>query len=80
MIPPPLTPLHPDETLIPLKLQQIDRMSTDAILRSLAPGHPDALKARPDGTMLDGHHRIHILRRRGVQVDHLPREVIPKQP
>jgi hypothetical protein len=76
----PLVPLHPDETLLPLKLAQIGRMTTDAILRSLAPGRPEALKARPDGTMLDGHHRIHVLRHRGVNVDHLPREIIPKLP
>jgi hypothetical protein len=34
-----------------------------------------ALKARPDGTVLDGHHRI-VLREREVGVDTLPREVV----
>ena len=29
---------------------------------SLEPGSPGALKARPDGTVLDGHHRIVVLR------------------
>jgi hypothetical protein len=29
--------------------------------------------------MLDGHHRIKILRDRGVDVDALPREIIDKQ-
>jgi hypothetical protein len=37
-----------------------------------------ALKTRPDGTMVDGHHRIKILRERGVDVDYLPREIVPK--
>jgi len=31
----------------------------------------------PDGTMMDGHHRILILRERGVAVDDLPRETLP---
>jgi hypothetical protein len=38
----------------------------------------DCLKTRPDGTILDGHHRIHILRGRGVDMDSLPRDVVTK--
>ena len=30
--------------------------------------------------MLDGHHRIKVLRERNVDVDLLPREVIEKEP
>jgi len=52
------------------------RLDTDALKSSLAPGHEHCLKTRPDGTMLDGHHRIHVLRMRQVDVDALPREVI----
>ena len=37
-----------------------------------------SLKVRPEGTILDGHHRIKILRDRGVDVDSLPRELIPQ--
>jgi hypothetical protein len=44
----------------------------------LKPGQVGALKARPDGTMVDGHHRIKILRERGVDMDSLPREIVPK--
>jgi hypothetical protein len=36
------------------------------------------LKVRPDGTILDGHHRVHVLRGRGEDVDALPREVRAK--
>jgi len=43
---------------------------------SLLPGVRDSLKVRPDGTILDGHHRIRVLRDRGVDVDALPREII----
>jgi hypothetical protein len=37
-----------------------------------------ALKARPDGTIIDGHHRIKVLRERGIDVDGLPREMVRK--
>jgi hypothetical protein len=46
---------------------------------SLLPGQKDCLKTRPDGTILDGHHRIYILRIRGVDVDALTREIILKE-
>jgi len=32
-----------------------------------------------DGTIIDGRHRIHILRQRGVDVDELPREIVTKK-
>lgn len=73
----PLKPLHADSSLIQGKLAQFRKLSTDELIESLAPGLPGALKARPDGTMLDGHHRVMILRERGVEVDALPREIIP---
>jgi hypothetical protein len=74
----PLKPLHPDSSLNPVKLTAIEKLSTDAIKRSLTPGTAHSLKTRPDGTMLDGHHRIHVLRRRNENVDLLPREEIRK--
>lgn len=60
------------------KLDGYARRSTEELIESLKPGKNDALKARPDGTMVDGHHRIKILRDRGIDVDALPREIIPK--
>ena len=75
---PPLKSIHPDESLLPLKLDKYRKLSTDVLIDSLRPGGEGCLKARPDGTMLDGHHRIKVLRERGVDVDALPREVIPK--
>jgi hypothetical protein len=44
----PLKPLH--SNLIKSKLDVFDRMSTDDLKKSLAPGEPNSLKARPDGT------------------------------
>ncbi len=57
----------------------MEKHVTDVLLDLLLPGQKDSLKTRPDGTILDGHHRIYILRRRGVEVDALPREIIVRE-
>lgn len=75
---PKLKPLHPLTGLIHTKLEELDRLPTESLTRSLLPGEQGSLKVRPDGTILDGHHRIHVLRLRGIDVDLLPREVIAK--
>jgi hypothetical protein len=75
---PPLKPLHSDQSLSPAKLQEMERQTTDILEVSLRPGQPHCLKVRPDGTVLDGHHRIFILRKRGISVNDLPREIIEK--
>ncbi|MGH9838388.1 MAG: hypothetical protein ACREEM_06355 [Blastocatellia bacterium] len=64
--------------MIPLKLDQYGKLTTEELIESLRPGRVGSLKARPDGTIVDGHHRIKILRDRGIDVDQLPREIIPK--
>jgi hypothetical protein len=71
---PPLRLLH--ASLNRVKLEYFERCSDEDLRRSLAPGHPNGLKVRPDGTILEGNHRIDVLRRRGVPVDDLPREVM----
>ena len=76
---PPLKPLHPDSFINGVKLTQLGRLSTETLLSSLLPGQEGCLKTRPDGTILDGHHRIHILRQRGVNVDELPRDIVIKE-
>lgn len=73
---PPLRPLHPDSYLGPVKLAVFEKLSSARLKESLAPGNEHCLKARPDGTMLDGHHRVHVLGGRGEDVNALPREVI----
>ena len=75
---PPLKPLHDDNSLIASKLAAYRKLSDKQLIDSLKPGLPGALKVRPDGTIVDWHHRIKILRDRGIDVDSLPREVIPK--
>lgn len=76
---PPSTPLHLDTSLNAVKLQQMSKIPTERLCQSLVPGQEHCLKTRADGTILDGHHRIHILRSRGVDVDSLPREVVAKE-
>jgi len=76
--PPTLKPLHADSSLNAAKLAQFQKLSDEDLINSLKPGQPGSLKARPDGTLIEGHHRIKVLRERGVDVDDLPREILPK--
>jgi len=74
---PPLKSLHPDSSLKTEKLAKIEKLSTEEIRASLLRGE-HCLKTRPDGTILEGHHRVYVLRQRGVDVDKLPREELKK--
>ena len=73
---PPLRPLHLSTSLSQLKLNHYARLTTEELMNSLEPGSTGSLKARSDGTIIDGHHRIEVLRMRGIDVDELPREII----
>jgi hypothetical protein len=73
---PRLKPLHDQPQLSASKLALLEKLSSGELVQSLAPGQQHCLKARPDGTMLDGHHRVHVLRMRNEDVDALPREVL----
>jgi len=75
---PPLKRLHADSSLIGSKLDKYGKLSDQELTDSLKPGQQGSLKVRPDGTLVDGHHRIKILRARGVDVDSLPRAIILK--
>ena len=75
MMRPPLRPLHSDDLLSPAKLMIFGRWDTDALRASLVPGQEHSLKVSEDGLMMDGHHRILVLRLRDVEVDALPREL-----
>lgn len=59
---------------------QFRAMATAQLIESLRPGQPGSLKARADGTVLEGHHRLVVLRERGVDIDALPRELVPQEP
>jgi ParB-like chromosome segregation protein Spo0J len=71
----PLKSLHSDELLSEAKLEKMRARATEELLESLLPGRLECLKARPDGMILDGHHRIKVLRERGTNVNKLPREI-----
>jgi len=76
---PKLQFLHAENLLNAVKLSEFRRLSTDELKSSLRPGLAGCLKARPDGTVLDGHHRLSVLIERSENVDGLPREIIEKQ-
>jgi hypothetical protein len=76
---PSLQSLHPEGSLSHAKLLQYSKLSTQALIDSLQPGQPGVLKVRPDGTVVDGHHRLKILYDRGIDIDALPREILPKE-
>jgi hypothetical protein len=73
---PPLKFLHPPSSLSSAKLTQMEKLSTGMLKHSLLPGLKDCLKVKADGTLMDGHHRIFILHKRGVDIDALPREIV----
>ena len=76
---PPLRFLHSEAVLSPVKLAQFRAMATTLLIESLRPGQIGALMTRADGTVLEGHHRLAVLRERGIDVDALPREVRPRE-
>lgn len=72
----PLKSLHSEGSLSQPKLVTFRRLSTEELIESLRPGGPGALKVKQNGTIMDGHHRVYVLRERGVDVDRLPREYL----
>src|SRR5271166_4358961 len=77
--PPKLRFLHSENTMSPVKLEMMRRLSTEVLRSSLVPGRPGALKVRPNGTVLDGHHRLCVLRERGEDINVLPREIMNQE-
>jgi hypothetical protein len=72
---PPLKKLHSDSTLSKTSLDFWRKKSTQEIVDSLRPGNPDALRVKPDGTIMNGNTRVTILQERGFDVNSLPREL-----
>ena len=52
-------------------------MSTEDIVRSLAPGSREPLTVKPDGRIVDGNTRIKVLQERGYDIETLPRVTMP---
>lgn len=76
---PELKFLHAAASLNRVKLEVFRKSSTEDLQASLLPGQPGALKARADGIVLDGHHRLAILLEREVNIQVLSREIIDKE-
>jgi ParB-like chromosome segregation protein Spo0J len=77
MSPAVLKPLHPERLLSLPKLASFRKLSTSDLVESLRPGQIGSLKVRADGSIMDGHHRVFILREREIDVEVLPREEWP---
>jgi len=75
---PPLRSLHSDELLSEAKLEKMRGCASEELLASLLPAGVGCLKTRPDDMILDGHHRVKVLRERGFNVDALAREIHEK--
>ncbi len=76
---PPVKFLHSENTLNRVKLELFRRLTTDELKTSLAPGQQGSLKVRPDGTVLDRHHRTSVLLERGENIHYLPREIMESE-
>jgi hypothetical protein len=61
-----------------VKVERFRQVTTADLVDSLCPRQSGALKARIDGTVLEGHQRLVVLRERGIDVDALPREIVPR--
>lgn len=76
---PRLRSLHPQHSLSKAKLEKLRKSSTEELVDSLRPGQSGSLKVKADGTVMDGHHRVTVLRERGYDVDQLDREVVGEE-
>lgn len=74
-----LKKIHPITSLKPSSLNFWRKKSTQEIVDSLKLGRKDALKVKPDGSVMDGNTRIQILEERGYDVNSLPREMYKSQ-
>lgn len=71
--------LHSEDALSAVKLKLFRGNTSDWIKLTLQPGQPGSLKVRPDGTVLDGHHRLWVLLERGESIHALPRDTGKEQ-
>lgn len=64
-----------------VRTQRRDRFLPETIcpVRIAQTHQPGSLKVRPDGTVLDGHHRLAALLEHGEDIHQLPREILEKE-
>ena len=80
--PPQLTPLHGSDTLSKSTLDYWRGKSTEDIVKSLLSPGAEKLTIRPNGTVLQGNHRVSVLLERGYDTSKLftKATIIPKTP
>jgi RHS repeat-associated protein len=79
---PPLQPIHSDAVYsqpgaAKSSFDFWSKQPTNDIVRSLKPGATEPLSVKPDGRIYDGNTRVKVLKERGVNVDKLPRVIVP---
>lgn len=52
-------------------------VDTERVMQSLAPGQRKALRVRRDGPIMNGNHRIAVLRERGIDAERPPQATSP---
>lgn len=73
--------LHSDQTLTQSTLDYLRGLNSDEIVQMLAEDGPERLRIRPDGTVLQGNHRVKVLEERNYDMASLYAiaEVIEKE-
>ena len=70
-LPKKLIPLHPDSSLSKATLDSIRKMDTDDIVKSLKRDGLQPMRVKPDGRVMNGNHRLKVLKERGFDTDTL---------
>jgi RHS repeat-associated protein len=74
---PPLKFMHPEDTIKRNPtFSDLNRQSTDDLVKSLGERAEHPLTVYPDGTIADGNTRVWILKSRGYDIDSLPRVTV----
>jgi hypothetical protein len=75
---PPLRPLHLNSVLSRAKLNHYAGLTTEGFDTFTSARTNRRSQSTSRWTVIDGHHRIAVLRDRGIGVNELPREVLTK--
>jgi hypothetical protein len=73
---PPLKLLHSEKNIIQLKLHKSRKLETQILIDSLRLGQEQPLTVKPDGTVMEGNHRLIILQERGIDINALPCDIL----
>lgn len=73
----PLKFLHDEDSISRASQDYWRKKSTAEIMEDL---QKNPISVRPDGTILNGNHRLRVLQERGIDIDSLdiPKQIVPK--